>query len=228
MDAIALPDQNEKVLIARRFIAESGAAGWDRAWEENATFWDNGYEQKALVEALESPVLNLPPKGRALVPGCGRGYDAVYIAHKLPYTTIGMDLSPKAVEAAKQYASSSPLGLQNKLDLTFSAGDFFTYKVSPEEQFDLVYDYTFFCAIPHELREGWGKQMRDLVKPGGYLITLAFPLDGDRKGGPPYSVNLPAYVAVLGEGWEKVLDKIPDEVVGTSVGRMRLVIYKKL
>ena len=87
---------------------------------------------------------------------------------------------------------------------------------------------SFFCAIPPALRPDWGKKMNELVKPGGYLITLAFPLDGDRPGGPPYSVSLPAYDEVMGSSWEKVLDKIPNEVIGTSVGRMRLVIYKKL
>jgi len=227
-EAIASVDKNEKILSLRRLISESGADGWDRAWEESVTPWDNGNVQRALVEALASPILSLPPQGRALVPGCGRGYDAVYIASKLSYATIGLDLSVKAVEAAKQYANSSPLGLEKKLDISFSAGDFFAYKVNPSEQFDLVYDYTFFCAIPLELREGWGKQMCELVKTDGHLITLAYPMDGDRKGGPPFSVDILSYVDVLGSGWEKVLDKVPDEVSGNSVGRVRLVIWKRL
>jgi len=226
-EAITSVDKNEKILSLRRLISESGAGGWDRAWEESVTPWDNGAVQKALIEALDSPTLNLPPQGRTLVPGCGRGYDAAYIASKLPYTTVGLDLSPKAVEAAKQYAASTPL-LEKKLDVSFSSGDFFAYKVSPSEQFDLVYDYTFFCAIPLELREGWGKQMCNLIKSGGYLITLAFPIDGDRKGGPPFSVDIPSYAAVLDSGWEKVLDKVPEEVTGNSMGRMRLVIWKRL
>ncbi len=60
------------------------------------------------------------------------------------------------------------------------------------------------------------------------MITLVYPMDGDRKGGPPFSVDIPSYDAVLGSGWEKVLDKVPEEVTGSSVGRMRLVIWKKL
>lgn len=70
--------------------------------------------------------------------------------------------------------------------------------------------------------------MCNLIKSGGYLITLVYPMDGDRKGGPPFSVDIPSYDAVLGSGWEKVLDKVPEEVTGSSVGRMRLVIWKKL
>lgn len=34
----------------------------------------------------------------------------------------------------------------------------------------------FFSAIPPTLRAKWGESMNRLVAPGGYLITLAFPV----------------------------------------------------
>lgn len=40
------------------------------------------------------------PKGRALVPGCGRGYDAIAFG-KSGYDSLGLDLSPTGVEQAK-------------------------------------------------------------------------------------------------------------------------------
>lgn len=40
------------------------------------------------------------PKGRALVPGCGRGYDAIAFG-KSGYDSTGLDLSPTGVEQAK-------------------------------------------------------------------------------------------------------------------------------
>ena len=36
--------------------------------------------------------------------------------------------------------------------------------------------------------------MGRLVKPGGNLVTLMFPLDGDRAGGPPFSVSKADYL----------------------------------
>lgn len=43
--------------------------------------------------------------GRSKLILCGsQGYDAVYIASHLSYKTVGIDLSPFAVEAAKEYA----------------------------------------------------------------------------------------------------------------------------
>lgn len=40
------------------------------------------------------------PKGRSLVPGCGRGYDAVAFG-KSGYDSTGLDLSPTGVDQAK-------------------------------------------------------------------------------------------------------------------------------
>lgn len=40
------------------------------------------------------------PKGRALVPGCGRGYDSIAFG-KSGYDSVGLDLSPTGVEQAK-------------------------------------------------------------------------------------------------------------------------------
>ena len=44
--------------------------------------------------------------------------------------------------------------------------------------------------------------MGRLVKPGGNLVTLMFPLDGDRAGGPPFSVSKADYLDRLANGRE--------------------------
>ena len=85
----------------------------------------------------------------------------------------------------------------------------------------------FFCAIPPELREPWGKKMTELTKPGGFLITTVYPIDGDRAGGPPYSVNVELVQEVLGSGWEKTVDKVPEESLPKNVGRERVVVWKR-
>ena len=61
-------------------------------------------------------------------------------------------------------------------------GDFFEF--SPTEgRFDVVFDYTFLCAMPPSLREKWAQKMSKLVKTNtGRLVTLIFPI-GDFKGG---------------------------------------------
>ena len=70
--------------------------------------------------------------------------------------------------------------------------------------------------------------MNALIKPGGYLITLVFPIDPPQEVGPPYFVRPEHYIAPLGDGWEKVLDKIPEESSQSHVDRERIIVWKKL
>lgn len=68
--------------------------------------------------------------------------------------------------------------------------------------------------------------MSRLIKAGGYLIALVFPIDGQREGGPPYSVEVDMYTEALGHRWNKIIDKIPDESSLDHVGRERLVVWQ--
>ena len=70
--------------------------------------------------------------------------------------------------------------------------------------------------------------MTKLVKPGGYLITLVFPLDPPQDIGPPFFVRPEHYIKPLGDTWEKVLDKIPTRSSESHVKRERLVVWRKL
>ncbi|OCK74852.1 hypothetical protein K432DRAFT_468068 [Lepidopterella palustris CBS 459.81] len=52
-------------------------------------------------------------------------------------------------------------------------------------KFDLIYDYTFLCAMHPNMRRLWEKRMAELLKPGGLLICLEFPLWKDLKSPGP-------------------------------------------
>ncbi|KAH9926432.1 S-adenosyl-L-methionine-dependent methyltransferase [Fomitopsis serialis] len=211
----------------RELIREDPSAGWDKAWQQNVTPWDAGQSQPPLRDLLESDEVDLPRSGRALVPGCGRGYDVILIATALGLETTGLDISPVALEAARAHAASSGLPAGTKVN--FEGWDFFTLAPSPGEQYDLIYDYTFFVAIQPSRRPEWGRQMSALVKSGGYLITLAWPLAPEPyESGPPHYSKPEHYAEVLGDGWEKVLDKEPEHSLERHVGCERLIVYRSL
>ncbi|KAI0700653.1 thiol methyltransferase 1 [Cerioporus squamosus] len=204
----------------RALIQTHKEQGWDEAWKVAVTPWDAGKIQPPLNDLVKSKILDVPRGGKALVPGCGRGYDAICIADGLGLETLGTDISPTAVQAAQEYLNStSPIS-----PVRYQVADFFALEVS----FDLVYDYTFFVAIPPSRRAEWGRQMAKLVKPGGYLITLVFPIDPYTETGPPFYVRPEHYDEVLGEGWSKVLDKVPENSLESHIGRERIVVRKKL
>jgi methyl halide transferase len=78
--------------------------------------------------------------------------------------------------------------------------------------YNLIYDYTFFCAIPPSLRSRWGQRMAEILVPGqGQLLTLMFPIKLERTtisedenednsqllNGPPFPVTVQDYEKVL-------------------------------
>lgn len=170
----------------RQFLNSNPSGGWERCWEEGVTPWDLGRPTPILEHLIQTKSI---PDGRALVPGCGSGYDVVALASP-ERCAIGLDISEVAIKKARQLAASSPNGNY----CSFLLEDFFTWE--PRDLFDLIFDYTFFCAIEPNLRSTWASRMRDLLKPDGELITLMFPID-DHEGGPPYKTSVADYEEVL-------------------------------
>lgn len=128
-DEAAAPTMSEQ--FANRPLAEHGSR-WNACWERGQTGWDRGRHSEALLEVLTRGVPNpdddddghwtaekLFPghpataatstatttlrRMRALVPGCGRGYDVLLLS-SLGYDVVGVDLSPVGVERARQHA----------------------------------------------------------------------------------------------------------------------------
>lgn len=182
------------------------AADWNQIWDNGVTpgtrFDISGPNLyfKARIDADPSII----PFGRALVPGMGRGYDIQALVSPQRYV-IGIDVSPTAVKEANTYLNSVvPSSLSNQYELI--VGDFFTY--APHELFDLIYDYTFLCALLPSSRARWAEQMGKLLKSGGILFCLEFPLGPygethpkdqplDYTKGPPFLLTKNLYHTLL-------------------------------
>ncbi|XP_040381548.1 probable thiol methyltransferase 2 isoform X2 [Oryza brachyantha] len=162
------PSENPAVGRLRELVQRGDEAdGWEKSWEAGVTPWDLGKPTPIIEHLVKSGTL---PKGRALVPGCGTGYDVVALASPERFV-VGLDVSSTAVEKAKQWSSALP----NADYFTFLADDFFEWK--PSERFDLIFDYTFFCALHPSLRLAWAETVSRLLKPDGELITLIYLID---------------------------------------------------
>ncbi|GAA6019473.1 hypothetical protein JCM10207_001400 [Rhodosporidiobolus poonsookiae] len=210
---------------------QSKDGGWEAAWQGGATPWDGNDAQPALRELIEERwgELGVPfdslKDGKVLIAGCGKGYDATYFASR-GLDAVGMDLSETAIQRARDFYAAQPDAPKN---VTFLAADFFAFSLpsSPADRFSLAYDYTFFCAIPPSWREKWGARYAEVVRPGGLLVALAFPLDGDREGGPPYSVSEEAYDAVLSANFEKIYSRAPGKSSEGREGRDKMLVYRR-
>lgn len=202
----------------RELVNDKPMDKWDKCWEERVTPWDLGQVTPIVSHLVQQQ--GLLPRGRVLVPGCGAGYDVLALASPNRYV-IGVDISEKAVKQALELASSAP----NAKYCEFVKADFFTW--APVETFDLIFDYTFFCALEPSMRSAWGKRVAELLKHDGELITLMFPI-GDHEGGPPYAVSIPRYEEVLHPlGFEAISIENNEIAVGRRKGREMLGRWKR-
>ncbi|CAN1253558.1 Probable thiol methyltransferase 2 [Linum perenne] len=192
------------VILVKHFYGFDFLGGWEKCWEQGLIPWDLGRTTPVILHLHQAGTL---PKGRALVPGCGTGYDVVAMACPERYV-VGLEISDKAIEKANQLFSSLP----NSNHFTFVKADFFNW--NPSEKFDLIFDYTFFCAIEPKMRPEWAQRISDLLSPDGELITLIFPIS-DHVGGPPYKVSVSDYEELLHPmGFKAVLIADNEQAVG--------------
>jgi methyl halide transferase len=176
---------------------------WEEVWAgglARGQAFDATSCHPALVELVASNTLLADAAcagpSRALVPGCGRGYEVCALAESgLFESVVGLDIAPSGVAAAEQHAQGE--GGRAAARTNFVCADFFDY--APEGGgFHTVVDYTFLCALPPARRGEWAEKMAELVAAGGVLITLIFPLLKKLEdGGPPFGVSFQLFEELL-------------------------------
>lgn len=138
----------------------------------------------------------------------GRGYDVLLLA-SLGYDCYGLDASQTAVDAALKHQKESKTdGQYAPHDQTIGSGeskflvrDFFKDDFLAETKggkFDLIFDYTFLCALPPVMRPSWAKRLSELLSPTGHLVCLEWPLHkAPQEGGPPHGLSSELYVQLF-------------------------------
>lgn len=144
---------------------------WADLWDAGDFLpWDRGGPNPALIDLLDQrkdllgdcfiqEVAAVKRRKRALVPGCGRGYDVLLLASH-GYDAYGLEVSAKATQrcleekAANAHTYSPKNESAGAGESTFLNGDFFQSNWASDlggmESFDLIYDYTvinFFQPI---------------------------------------------------------------------------------
>jgi SAM-dependent methyltransferase len=156
---------------------------WDDAWREGRTPWDAGEAAPPLSDLIASGELGRAKS--ALVPGCGGGWDVLALA-QAGMRAVGLDVAPSVVPVFAGHRAKrgiDPTRARLVID------DFFTF--TPAERFDVIWDYTFLCAIPPSWRPRWAERVDALLAPDGTLATLIFPAThpGPDYVGPPWPLH---------------------------------------
>ena len=96
------------------------------------------------------------------------------------------------------------------------------------DTFDYVIEQTCFCAIDPNRRKEYETLVRTILKPGGKLVGLWFPLDkSQEEGGPPFGTTIYEVKSIFNSGWKIEKENFPSQSVEPRKGREKLIIFKK-
>ena len=135
--------------------------------------WELDKASPPLVGALPQLKIN---KSRILVPGCGSGNDAAFLAEQ-GHIVKAIDYSQEAIKQAEEKYGH----IKN---LTFAQEDMFNLPESYTRAFDVVCEHTLFCAVPLEKRQELVKVYRQCLEDKGYLLGIFFVME--QKARPPF------------------------------------------
>lgn len=196
---------------------------WAAHYAAGDTPWDLGGPHPELSSRLAGGGLAPPREGaQVLVPGCGHGHDALAFARR-GWTVTAVDLVAQLGESVGRELA--------KRGGRFVLGDALTVGAPGEVagSFDLVWDHTFFCALPPASRTAWGVVAGRVVGPGGRYVALVFPTGKPlAEGGPPFGMTTDDVAKALGASWRLVEDRAVARSVARRVWPERIAVFDKV
>ncbi|WP_339757890.1 methyltransferase domain-containing protein [uncultured Winogradskyella sp.] len=168
-------------------------ASWENRYTNSQIGWNIGYPStpiKAYIDQLEDRTIKI------LIPGAGNSYEAEYLWNKGYENVYVLDFAKQPLENLKHRVKIFPE------DQLLNC-DFFDLN----NQFDLILEQTFFCALSPNLRKRYVEKMHQLLKPNGKLVGLFFDFELT-KSGPPFGGNVSEYTSLFEESFKiKTIEK---------------------
>ncbi len=165
--------------------------------ELNEKFWTNRYLQNNIpwdagniTTPIKEYVDQLTKKElKILIPGVGNGYELQYLYANGFKNVYGLDISEEPIANFKKNNPDFP---EDQLIVD----DFFKH----DNEYDLIIEQTFFCALNPELRPLYATKMNNLLKENGTLagVLFSFPLT---EQGPPFGGRIEEYRDLLSDNF---------------------------
>src|ERR1700740_3649517 len=156
--------------------------------------WSIGAPQPELAALIEQGKFH----GDVLDVGCGEAAISLALAER-GYTTVGLDLSPTAIDLARREAEKRDL-----TNVTFEVADISSF-TGYDGRFGTIVDSTLFHSIPVEAREGYQQSISRAAAPGDPSSALVFDRAAVTEG-PINAVTADELHEVVSRYW--VVDEI--------------------
>ena len=149
---------------------------FEERYKTGDTPWDHGTPDINLIDmVIQRPI----SKCKALDVGCGTGDNAIWLAQQ-HFVVTGCDISPTAIEKAKEKVSTS------NVNCSFIVADFLNNGI-PGSPFGFVFDRGCLHSVDSdEERRLFAENVASNLEEGGLWLTLAGNADEQvREIGPP-------------------------------------------
>ena len=158
---------------------------WNNRYETERTGWD----LKAVSPPLKSYIDQLTDKNLSiLIPGCGSGYEAEYLAKRGFQNVTVVDFAPLAVERMK-------INFADYQHINIIYQDFFAHT----GEYDLILEQTFFCSLNPSSRTKYVQKMSELLTTKGKLVGLLFDIQFPNN--PPFGGSREEYLDLFSDAF---------------------------
>lgn len=186
---------------------------WEERYQNNEIGWDVGSISTPLKEYIDQ----IEDKSiKILIPGAGNSYEFDYLIANGFQNTFVLDFA------------QSPLDNIQKRNLNCNTNqliksDFFEH----ENNYDLIIEQTFFCALDPSLRKDYVQKMRNLLNSNGKLVGLLFqfPLT---EVGPPFGGSKEEYSSLFKNEFQiKTLETAHNSIKPREGNELFFIFTKK-
>ena len=155
---------------------------WEDRYLNDSAPWDAGEVTTPIKEYIDQ----LTNKSlKILVPGAGNGHEFEYLIQQGFNNSYVLDIAPTPLSNIKERLPE----LDSK---HLILDDFFKH----QNQYDLIVEQTFFCALDPSLRKQYAEKMHNLLAPNGKLAGLFFQFPLTEQG-PPFGGSIEEYIATF-------------------------------
>ena len=195
--------------------------------EDDTQFWediylddDAGWDLGGVTPVFDN-IADQLNRGKVCIVGCGNGYDAVMFAQK-GFEVTAVDFAPSALIKLEIMSNKENVNVQ------ILQSDIFVLTPEYDSVFDYVIEQTCFCAVNPQRRQEYERLVYKILKPGGKLIGLWFPLDKTiEDGGPPWGITIDEVKSIFKNGWIIEREEFPEISIQPRKNREKLIIFGK-
>ena len=190
---------------------------WEKFYQSGDTGWDIGKPTPVFQNWIKTQKNKLS----ICILGAGNGWDALHFA-ELGHRVTAVDFAESAV------LNMNVTAAKRRLKLNIIHGDIFDLDKLFTNTFDIVLEYTCFCAIDPDRRDDYIRLVNHILNPSGEFVGLLFPTDENLDSDvPPFGVDIDSTLNLFSKYFTLVTKEIPTLSIERRKGREIFVLLKK-